>query len=1644
MKKDVKQFIYQGNGDQTYYYAGMYNNNETLVLNNIFRKNDIADVSKAYIDINCEYSVNALTLYWDKSGVATNFSNIESDSNFEKLDYTTSGSTLMRYDVTKVFYELQKAGTPFKNQRFIIMGKAFIPQEDEPDFKIVVHYDHKRGFRERTATVPFEVQNVKGFVDLFDKSVHFDVVDTVGSGRMPISVKHHYNSNSRREYDQISLENGSKKTVHYLCGCGFKLNYQQYLIVDSVASGTLSDGESNAYYTWIDAKGNYIHFAKKAINNVISCEQPFTLVLNGANYEITDISNNKLIFEPTNDSAVYRLKRMCDNFNNTITLSYDGICLTEISSSSGDLVRFNYDEDTNLMLNMVEVLDNDTQVITTFSTNGDPSLTDILSQGGNNDVHFHCGYYYDDDKEEDIYYVDAIYGANGVGYFFDYQSATHLEVYSIGTTDGIVNGNTVVRSYDSSKSFLSNCNKLMLYSIHMSDRKVFLTEERNGETKNYLFDYFGRCVSQYEEKYDGTGAGNPQARSIILTPNSYSVKAESVSNAADLIQNAYEKPTACGHISDLFTQEQKLDAEDFISAVVSKNTADKNVYFANSSIDKLLSFKISGSQFFKEDEDGNEIKSPNDYLLSAWALADSFAIKEYAKGLKVNNKAEQILNDSSSRYQEIYGSHFYGSNRKFELCVDVSYSFDDGDETDTFSATFDPSNKKLQYLSVPVRLRPNAKSSIYNVEVYVRYANNNGGIYLFGASLKSANWSFEQFNNDKQLIYARSSEKEAYYTEYSVNPTTKLLETVTEKEEFGAETPYTETYTYNTNKSISSVTDSKGFITEYVYDTANNNGDLLKTKTFKRVNGQDTSAFVIKKTFQTNTGNVSEEFNKLGNLAMTYNYANGVLTSVTPVNSSQIDYSYDSTYKFVNSISATVDNTVNKNNTAYAKGVEISHDDKISPEDLSGTTFTYDYDGFGRVVQIKMNGSSYCSISYDNENQKTVTYANGEKERIKTSKNDTELSVQRQLPGASSFSSTEIELKLDSYGRFKQLIDETTGGNKHIAQYDDDGKLIKTGVEGEDDDFYTVYHKREFNDKNQIVNVSYEHDTDQLSGENKYLDRVDYEYEDEIDGDLTKLTHKNIGAENRTFDELDRVESLSKFDNAFKKVYSYHQNSSKNLATNLLFTENYFVDNEQSDAFTYLYDDLNRLTMVARNNIMNKKYTYDGLGRLSREDNVDLNKTFVFTYDKSGNILSRKEYAFTVGSLDAKVPTKTVNYTYQRNQLWSYDGEGCSYNVLGNPIIYRGKMATWTKIHRLASFNGVDFAYNYAGIRTSKTFDEITTKYAYDGETLITEQKGDDLNSKLVYYYGFDGVTAFNYGGENYFYQKNTFGDIVGIYNSSKQLVAKYVYDAWGNHKVLNPDGLENTSADFIGNINPFRYRSYYFDVETGFYYLQSRYYDPQVGRFISMDAVEYLDPQTINGLNLYIYCGNNPVMGYDPEGTWNWGKFLAVAAIGVALAAVVVASGGSALAVGMVAVTALVASYAAGKESAMVLDFSVSGSLPNQSKKIGLSVVIDFKTMKIEGYYHSGYALSMERNSKSGISANASYSVGIIDNYVGQGSYGGAFISAGASCSRVGVEHCFDPNKPHDEAVNATCITFSAVSNYSVYGAYDYYWKIF
>ena len=140
-------------------------------------------------------------------------------------------------------------------------------------------------------------------------------------------------------------------------------------------------------------------------------------------------------------------------------------------------------------------------------------------------------------------------------------------------------------------------------------------------------------------------------------------------------------------------------------------------------------------------------------------------------------------------------------------------------------------------------------------------------------------------------------------------------------------------------------------------------------------------------------------------------------------------------------------------------------------------------------------------------------------------------------------------------------------------------------------------------------------------------------------------------------------------------------------------------------------------------------------------------------------------------------------------------------------------------------------------------------------------QYSNELDSMVFYYDRNDEAVGFRYKGSTYYYVKNLQGDVIAIITDDGFLAAEYTYDDWG--KVLSVTGWQD-----VANANPFRYRGYYYDTETGLYYLQSRYYDPETGRFINCDDVNYFGASdTVVSYNPFAYCENDPVNDSDPSG---------------------------------------------------------------------------------------------------------------------------------------------------------------------------------
>ena len=285
------------------------------------------------------------------------------------------------------------------------------------------------------------------------------------------------------------------------------------------------------------------------------------------------------------------------------------------------------------------------------------------------------------------------------------------------------------------------------------------------------------------------------------------------------------------------------------------------------------------------------------------------------------------------------------------------------------------------------------------------------------------------------------------------------------------------------------------------------------------------------------------------------------------------------------------------------------------------------------------------------------------------------------------------------------------------------------------------------------------------------------------------------------------------------------------------------------------------------------RYYYDSLGQLIRTDDEENERTTEYIYDGNGNITAVKTYSLHEKDEPLSSPISVKSFGYSTDgwtdMLTSYDGSAVTHDALGNILSFNGYTYTWQAGRRLAGMtNGTNtygYKYDDNGIRTEKTVNGITTHYLTVDGRITGQYDGTDT---LYFRYNADNSPiGFSLNGEEYLYLKNIQGDVEEILDKNGNSVVKYAYNEWG--KLLSVTG---SMAAAVGRINPIRYRGYYYDGETGYYYLQSRYYNPDICRFINAD-----EPDTVSAVidkeanaNLFAYCKNSPVNLNDSSGKWS------------------------------------------------------------------------------------------------------------------------------------------------------------------------------
>ena len=427
-------------------------------------------------------------------------------------------------------------------------------------------------------------------------------------------------------------------------------------------------------------------------------------------------------------------------------------------------------------------------------------------------------------------------------------------------------------------------------------------------------------------------------------------------------------------------------------------------------------------------------------------------------------------------------------------------------------------------------------------------------------------------------------------------------------------------------------------------------------------------------------------------------------------------------------------------------------------------------------------------------------------------------------------------------------------------------------------------------------------DISKTDAENKFVSAYEYDYD--LNNNITKLASKNgdssivhsftYGKDNLlteyssdvsskvtyTYDGLNRqTKSSVALKTPLDMSYTYYDsNRGENFTTTKIKEETI-----AKDTYKYEYDTNGNITDIYKkvNNDWQRLYLYeyDEFNQLITSCDYINQKQYRYDYDEAGNILT--ETVSRIGAhgqlYDSRVNTYGYDDANWGDKLTRYNGETITYDEIGNPLSYRdGMEMTWLNGRKLTTLqsgnDSISYKYDSNGVRTSKTVNGVEYTYEYLNGHLMHETRGEKV---FDYCYDANGqLYAVSYKANSstdavtYYYAHNWRGDITSIYDGDGNMVAKYEYDAWGNVlTVTNSNNSEITDPNHIANLNPFRYRSYYYDSESGFYYLMSRYYDPVTHRFLNADGY-FQSGDGILDTNMNAYCRNNPLNNIDKYGT--------------------------------------------------------------------------------------------------------------------------------------------------------------------------------
>ena len=1354
----------------------------------------------------------------------------------------------------------------------------------------------------------------QGSVDLQCGNLMFESEDFAWSGnRMPVTIKHLFNS-ALAGYSYTNTPSIHLTTADFSAmkvGHGFKLNIMQSM----VATSFVHEDTSYSGYVYVGENGEETYFKKS--EKQTCCDS------NSQCYSLfEDVNGGDMLYDPvkrelTQGDDIYqfdtsgRLIKITDAPQNHMDITYTSNRITSVTDGAGRSFVFGYNSNgqlisitapdetsitygyTNNLLTSVVYPDNKKAVIAyTLNNPSSVTLQDV------------CG--------NQLYRVNYIYFRNRL-----------LSVTEYGS-DGSVGAK-------SSYSYSVAASRTLVSTSEQKDAEEG-EKTNNVITTTYTFDDDGNITSEYVYSTD-TGKVGGEGEQSGINPLSGERGTGIVCNINNLLRaHGFESLNAWlsmpGNCEDLHIDNDVREAKAkygtrLLHMISSNRDATENgVYQVTNSLPKgqyafsvyvqafpELTALASPCAYIRVTTTNGTVLSESERICEAdgtftrlFAPFELTAEQSVRVELLLDGKCEAYMdaaqlenNPYPNAYNMLANGNFERGLTDWTNCTSgVSYTTSTRfNMKNALQITGSISSKRYACQSVPVHTTDNTRET-FTLSGWARgYALPNH---------ERVDVEDPTFRLRAELVYNDSTvEPENFYADFS--PCTEDWQPAsvqfckTKRLKVDAVRVYCE-YSYNSGTAyfddIQLVRDSletdltaEDFLNDNDSNTADSEnstedttpgfeeakdayGNLLTETTF-----DDDEYGTIYRSFKFNDADNCMSGDDAGNNLVEETDARGNKTTYTvdgdtSRNEEVIDRLGNKTaYEYDNSGRTTKVTSKDANDTELAH-VSYSYDafdnmTRIARGD--GMKYALAYNEFHNLASIGIEGKSEPLIKYTYKNGngrlKRMTYANGHTMKaiynsIGQMVAEKWFATETEATDSTASPIAHYKYVYDGQGNIVRSID-ITGRKEYNYEYEE-GRIVRATEADLELNGEAIIGKT-------IVNaIKYHYDTkgklvkEATTFPDHFTHTVDYTTSDDNNSALkitasghTVTAHAKTDAFGRKlFDELQLSTSY------LTRQFSYHEGSItqehrdhekvKSAPTTQLVSQIAISDGR---TISYEYDAEERITRVTDSVDGVTEYTYDALGQLLTET-VNGEVVNSMEYDNYGNIVKKNGKTYTYG-----------NATW-KDLLTGFDGKTIEYDAQGNPTNYLGHTLTWEKGRQLKSFDCNTYTYNANGIRTSKTVNGVLHTYTLDGTKILREAWN---GSTLVPLYDTeDAVCGILYNHIPYYFIKNLQGDIITIVDKDAKTVARYTYDAWGV-----PTITHDSSDCNIATINPFRYRSYYFDQEIALYYLQSRYYDASVGRFTSVD-----DPTIINNAsntasvstNKYCYCQNSPSNDTDECGS--------------------------------------------------------------------------------------------------------------------------------------------------------------------------------